>query len=52
MLFRSAAPSPARRMRGALPWLVGAAATLALGAWLWRAFGLGVWLDQALAFCL
>jgi hypothetical protein len=29
-----------------------ALAVLVAGAWLWRAYGLQVWLEQAIAYCL
>jgi hypothetical protein len=40
-------------MKRVRPWLwLGGVVVLAAGALLWRAFGLQVWLDQAIAFCL
>lgn len=39
-------------MRRALPWLAAGCLALGLGAWLWGRFGLQVWLEQAIAFCL
>lgn len=31
---------------------VGGGAVLLAGAWLWRTYGLEVWLEQALTWCL
>jgi hypothetical protein len=38
--------------RARLVALAAGAAVLLAGAWLWRTYGLEVWLEQALTWCL
>lgn len=44
-------PAPARRLPVLLA-TIAAAALVGVGLWAWQRWGLAVWLDAALAFCL